>query len=180
MTDDLRPYIDMLDPADPPDPVDEMKAVLSETLRANDLQLWSASGAHVFNSETALVGLARGLLARKVAEPSRVLDPADPASPLDDLLDAIATREEGGDNRPLGEIVRSWYAALASSPAPAGLEAAVDRDSYIAGWRDSYQRLGGPRHKRRSPCCEAEALRYLEAARAATRPAEDAEEGARE
>ena len=70
---DLRSYMKDTDPADPPDPVDEMKAVLSETLRANDLELWSASGAHVFNSDTALDGLARGLLARKVAEPSAAL-----------------------------------------------------------------------------------------------------------
>lgn len=58
--------------SDEMDPVDEMVAVLRETMRANDVTFWSASGAHVFNSETAIEGVARGLLARKVAEPSRV------------------------------------------------------------------------------------------------------------
>ena len=69
--------------SEPLDPVDEMKEVLRETLLANDLTLWSASGAHVFNSETALNGLARGLLARKVAEPSRTLDAAREGQGLD-------------------------------------------------------------------------------------------------
>lgn len=58
------------------DPVDEMMVVLRDALRANDLMLWSASGADAFNGDTALEGLARGLLARKVAEPSRTLDAA--------------------------------------------------------------------------------------------------------
>lgn len=72
------------------DPIDELTEVLRETLRANDLTLWSASGAHIFNSETALDGLARGLLARKVAEPSRVIGLNVERHQLaDNLIDAV-------------------------------------------------------------------------------------------
>jgi hypothetical protein len=61
------------------DPVDEMKDVLRETLRANALELVGAAthGEPVI-SERALDDLARGLLARKVAEPSRVLGHFEP------------------------------------------------------------------------------------------------------
>jgi len=68
-----------------PDPVDEMREVIRETLRANALELVGAAthGEPVI-SERALDDLARGLLARRVAEPSRVLDAAAaPAAPLD-------------------------------------------------------------------------------------------------
>lgn len=53
-------------PSDTTDPVDDLAEVLRVALQMNDLTLWSASGAHVFNSETALQGLARSLLARGV------------------------------------------------------------------------------------------------------------------
>ena len=55
------------------DPIDEMVAVLREALAANDLTLRSPSTHdRPYADDRALDMLARGLLARRVAEPSRV------------------------------------------------------------------------------------------------------------
>jgi hypothetical protein len=69
----------------PPDPVDEMVRVLTETLAANALRLTTSRGGYVGGGQPhatvesdpgATDAIARGLLARKVAEPSRTLDAA--------------------------------------------------------------------------------------------------------
>lgn len=66
------------------DPIDEMVRVIEQTLAANALRLTTVRGGYVGGSQPhptlpsdpgAVEAVARGLLARKVAEPSRVLSP---------------------------------------------------------------------------------------------------------
>jgi len=42
----------------------DIEQAIRESLKANDLALWSASGAHVFNSETAIADLTHSVKTR--------------------------------------------------------------------------------------------------------------------
>ena len=74
------------------DPVDELATVLSQTLAANALRLTTSRGGYVGGGQPhatiesdpgATEAIARGLLARKVAEPSRVLEAARVPAPAE-------------------------------------------------------------------------------------------------
>lgn len=52
-----------------------IERALREALAANDLTLWSKSGAHVFNSETAIRDLAHSIEVRLPASPAPATEP---------------------------------------------------------------------------------------------------------
>lgn len=92
---------------DTPDPVDELAAVLGETLRANALRLTTTRGGYVGGGQPhpelssdagAIEAIARGLLARRVAEPSRTL-PTDDTRPDPVVLVRDALRKVFRDMR---------------------------------------------------------------------------------
>jgi hypothetical protein len=78
------------------DPIDELMRVLAATLAANELRLTTTRGGYVGGGQPhvrldsdrgAVEAVARGMLARKVAEPSRAVE-AEARAGLDVVIDA--------------------------------------------------------------------------------------------
>ncbi len=101
------------------DPIDEMAAVIRETLAANALMLTSSRGGYVGggnphptrDSDPAAVdAIARGLLARRVAEPSRALPAREAAA--DRSMDCGRNPKKSPDS--------GWFASYHGAGSSAG------------------------------------------------------------
>jgi hypothetical protein len=142
------------------DPVDELSAVIAETLTANALRLMSSRGGYVGGGQPhatldndlgAVEAIARGLLARRVAEPSRAALAATEAPEAvgwhgDDTCAGPDCNEvnEWGDHPKPDPHGPDWYDGYAeaqreraATEAPAGLDVERVRrtvEAHLAPW----------------------------------------------